>query len=166
MDNSTTELDPSILRRRENQKRYRESHKEAEYKRKRLWREKNKDRIDELRKAWRKNNPDKLSAQIRTASRIRRARLKNTLHSPYTEPEVLDLYGVDCHICGLKIDLKAPRLSGQEGWEQGLHIDHLVPISQGGSDTLDNIRPSHGLCNVKKGSKQYDETISLEGEPK
>jgi len=32
----------------------------------------------------------------------------------------------------------------------GLHIDHVMPLSKGGPDTLENVRPAHGSCNVKK----------------
>jgi len=31
-------------------------------------------------------------------------------------------------------------------------VDHIVPISKGGNDTIENVRPSHGLCNLRKGS--------------
>lgn len=32
------------------------------------------------------------------------------------------------------------------------NIDHVVPLSKGGSDTLDNMQISHITCNSKKGS--------------
>jgi 5-methylcytosine-specific restriction endonuclease McrA len=31
-----------------------------------------------------------------------------------------------------------------------LHIDHVYPLSKGGLDTLENVRPSHGKCNIVK----------------
>ena len=69
----------------------------------------------------------------------------------YTEQEVLKLYGVNCHICKEPIDLTAPRVSWKgKGWKKGLQIDHLIPISKGGPDTLANVRPSHAYCNLKK----------------
>jgi 5-methylcytosine-specific restriction endonuclease McrA len=84
----------------------------------------------------------------------RRARLRGSKVEPYVIAQVLEAYGTDCHICKEPIDMKAPRSVGKEkGWEKGLHIDHLIPISQGGSDTLENVRPAHGLCNVSKGAK-------------
>ena len=60
------------------------------------------------------------------------------------------MYGSDCHICLNPIDLLAPRQPGIKGWEYGLHIDHVIPLSKGGPDTLGNVRPAHGSCNVKK----------------
>ena len=128
---------------------------------------KNRDRIVALRKARRekpevkeqikvyhaeyyKNNPHK----SREGRRRRRAWLRSQPSEKYTEQQVLDLYGTTCHICGVEIDLKISRVAGKEkGWEMGLHIDHLIPVSNGGSDTLDNVRPTHAVCNLQKHTK-------------
>jgi 5-methylcytosine-specific restriction endonuclease McrA len=63
---------------------------------------------------------------------------------------MIDAYGLLCNICKEPINFVAPRKVGKLGWERGLHIDHVVPLSKGGSDTLANIRPTHGLCNLQK----------------
>lgn len=68
----------------------------------------------------------------------------------YSPQQVLELYGTDCHICNKPIDLNAPRQCGKEGWELGLQIDHVMPLSKGGTDTIDNLRPAHGYCNNTK----------------
>jgi 5-methylcytosine-specific restriction endonuclease McrA len=81
----------------------------------------------------------------------RRARKLNNKTSYYTVKQVLDLYGATCHICNQPIDLTLPRKVGQPNWEMALHLDHVVPLARGGSDTIDNVRPSHGICNKKKG---------------
>ena len=47
-------------------------------------------------------------------------------------------------------ELGEVRKVGVEGWEQGLHLDHVVALAKGGNDTLTNVKPSHGLCNIKK----------------
>lgn len=86
----------------------------------------------------------------RESERRRRANKLNNGFEFYKESEVLGLYGSICHICLNPIDLLAPRQSGVEGWEYGLHIDHVIPLSKGGPDTLENVRPAHGSCNVKK----------------
>lgn len=69
---------------------------------------------------------------------------------PYTTQQILEIYGVDCHLCGEPIDLNAPKATRYKGWELGLHLDHVVPVSKGGEDKIINIRPAHGLCNAKK----------------
>jgi 5-methylcytosine-specific restriction endonuclease McrA len=56
-------------------------------------------------------------------------------------------------LCNTAVDLNAPRKSGIPGWEKGLHIDHFIPVSKGGPDTLNNVRPTHGLCNIRKHAK-------------
>lgn len=66
---------------------------------------------------------------------------------------VIETYGTDCHLCGGAIDLSAPRTPGKPGWEKSLHVDHVIPLSKGGDDTLENVRPSHGKCNIKKNNK-------------
>ncbi len=52
--------------------------------------------------------------------------------------------------------MNAPRKPGIPGWEFGLHIEHVVPISKNGADALYNVRPSHGICNLQKGIKIYN----------
>ena len=97
-----------------------------------------------------KNNRDLYIA----AGRRRRARVRNNEVEVYSTQQVLDIYGITCHLCSEEIDLQANRKAGAEGWERGLHIDHVIPIAVGGSDTLDNVKPSHALCNLSKGTKQ------------
>ena len=86
----------------------------------------------------------------RESERRRRAKRFENGFEMYKESSVLELYGSNCHICLGPIDLLAPRQPGLNGWEMGLHIDHVMPISKGGPDTLENVRPAHGACNVKK----------------
>lgn len=66
----------------------------------------------------------------------------------------LDKDPSDCHLCKRPIDLLAPRSTKYIAWENGFQIDHLIPISKGGVDTLENIRPAHGLCNISRGNKE------------
>ena len=102
------------------------------------------------RKEWRKKNIKRTREQgVLEASR-RRARIRNNAYEKYTISDVLARYGDNCYLCGLKIDLSASRKVGVKGWEKGLHIEHVVDIAKGGPDTLHNVRPSHGICNLTK----------------
>lgn len=126
----------------EDYKEYRESRNKSN----RLWVEKNKEKVKNYKDNWRKKNPEK----FREYDRKRRAeKLKNGFEK-YTEQQVISLYGIKCHICVKPIDMSANRAVGSIGWENSLHVDHLVPISKGGADTLANVRPSHAMCNLKK----------------
>lgn len=53
-------------------------------------------------------------------------------------PLVLARYGDRCHLC---------RRRGADT------LDHVVPRSLGGLDTLDNLRPAHGFCNTGRGAR-------------
>jgi 5-methylcytosine-specific restriction endonuclease McrA len=97
-------------------------------------------------KKYRTENPDKING----IARRKRARKRANGWERYTEAQVLELHGAVCHICGDPIDLSLNRKIGTEGWEMALHIDHVIPISKGGPDTLANVKPSHGRCNLKK----------------
>ena len=111
----------------------------------------NASKIYEINRRWASKNPEKVKEYSRRMASKRKALKKNNGHIPYTDQQVFDTYGTDCHICKMPIDFSAPRQAYiASGWELGLQLDHLVPLSKGGSDTLENIRPSHALCNMKK----------------
>ena len=101
------------------------------------------------KRRYHKENPE----VAQRASNRRRATLNNVISEDYTQQQVLEIYGDDCHICNEPIDLNAQRGVGMVGWAKALHIDHLIPISLGGNDTLENVRPAHGFCNISKGNK-------------
>lgn len=136
--------------RRDIEKRYRQRSPEVFARKDKKYYEANRDRVRKNTIEWRKNNPEKYAEHNRLKEHRRRARKLENGTEVYTEKQVLELYGKLCHICESKINLSAPRKVGTKSWEKGLHIDHIVPISKGGSDTLDNVRPAHALCNLKK----------------
>lgn len=99
-----------------------------------------------------KGKPETRRAAHSRAARRRRARIRNSGYDYYTVQQVLDTYGTDCHICSTPIDLMHSRNPLDPGWLESLHIDHYIPISKGGPDTLANVRPTHGRCNIRKGA--------------
>lgn len=108
------------------------------------------DPINQKRREWRARTPGA------NRSRTKRARLFGGQEGLYSDIQVLELYGTDCHICEGPISLDAPRQCGKPGWELGLQIDHVFPLSKGGSDTLDNVRPAHGYCNnIKSATLEF-----------
>ena len=112
----------------------------------RAWRVKRKNRVNERTRNWRLSNPDK----HKESTRANKNRRRGAKVEHYTTQQALDIYGSNCHLCGEPIDLKAPRWTAILGWERGLHLDHVVRISEGGKDSLENVRPSHALCNLQK----------------
>ncbi len=113
---------------------------------KRAYYQANKERINKLSNEWRNNNKE---TTYRSKVR-RRARLKLAAYKPYTVTEVLNVYGTNCYLCQQPIDLLAPRWTAIKGWEKGLHLDHVIPIRDAGPDILENVRPTHAICNLKK----------------
>ena len=110
------------------------------------YRENNKDKEKQRHQRWGKENGEKR----RAAWRRREASRKGNIVEKYSESEVLIKYGTDCYLCLKPINLKAPRKCGLPGWENGLHIEHVIDIALGGPDTLANVRPSHAICNLTK----------------
>lgn len=47
----------------------------------------------------------------------------------------------NCQLCGGLIGL------GEQ------HLDHIKPYSLGGLDTVENLRLTHDLCNIRRGAK-------------
>lgn len=151
---------------REQSRSYYQAHKQETYENTKAWRKANPEKAAEYRKKWIEANPEKnreAKAEWykrnpeygRLKQHKRRSRMYSVENEKYTEAQVLEAYGTDCHICLEPIDLEAPRRTNREGWENGLHLDHLVSIAKGGSNTLENIRPAHGLCNTKKGAREH-----------
>jgi 5-methylcytosine-specific restriction endonuclease McrA len=140
-------------------RRYAVTHREQLAKLSAKHRAKNIDKARAASLKWNKEHPE----ELRIASRRRRAAKLQNGYAPYTEDQILNTYGLTCYLCDHPIDLKYPRRIGKEdGWELGLHIDHVVPIVSGGSDTLENVRPTHAICNMKKGSKMDDFEVEID----
>ena len=132
------------LKNNRKEKYFQNSEDEKEYVRQ--WRLNNLEYNRAYQRQHKKENPH----LKRESERRRRAKRFENGFEPYKEIQVLEIYGKDCHICLRPIDLSAPRQPGLHGWEIGLHIVHVIPLSKGGQDTIDNVRPAHGSCNVKK----------------
>lgn len=113
------------------------------------WREANREHLRDNARAYAKATPE---VGLRARDK-RRARKLNVLSESFTTQDIIDLYGTDCHLCGEPVDLEASRRVGSPGWEKSLHRDHYIPLAKGGTHTLGNMRPSHGLCNVVKGAR-------------
>jgi predicted nucleic acid-binding Zn ribbon protein len=71
-------------------------------------------------------------------------------------PEVLSAHqiaerdGVLCRICQGVVDMS---LSGNHKW--GPTIEHLIPVSKGGTNDHENLALAHRHCNVRRGVKDY-----------
>jgi 5-methylcytosine-specific restriction endonuclease McrA len=127
----------------------------------REWYEKNKEYAREYARECRLENPNyrvKLSQyekdhpEIRRARESRRRALKLKASGSHTAAEfnaLCEMSGWKCSYCGKPLNIKTASR------------DHKVPLSRGGSDSIDNIAPSCVRCNSRKCAKTIDEFIPL-----
>lgn len=102
------------------------------------WHEKNKDRINARKSAWRKANPD----AIRRGNHNRRFRksVNGGRLSPGITQKLMKLQQGKCAIC--KIGIKSE-----------VHLDHIMPLALGGTNTDQNTQLLCPRCNLRKGAK-------------
>lgn len=75
--------------------------------------------------------------------------------------EAIEIFERDrwrCQICGRKVDKK---LSGRA--LMGPQLDHIVPLSKGGTHTRSNTQLAHLSCNVRKGARAVGDQLRLFG---
>lgn len=77
--------------------------------------------------------PNRISARLRASIlKSRRKTLYNMLFKKYKF--------VPCFVCGRNVD-----------WHES-SIEHIVPISKGGTDDMENLSISHRICNLRRGN--------------
>lgn len=79
-------------------------------------------------------------------------RIKGIQVARLSADQILEHFGSVCYLCKKDIDASLPRTS-----RYGLTIDHVVPLSKGGLDTMENLRPTHWICNILKSNKTLEE---------
>ncbi len=137
-----------LIKEKENERNriYRQNNLEKESLRRKKYTEEHLEQEKERNKQYYKDNAGKSAEKHRR----RRAKKLNNGFEIYKTEQVIELYGTKCHICNEQIDMSASRVVGKGNWNYGLHIDHVIAIANGGPDTLENVRPSHATCNLKK----------------
>ena len=87
--------------------------------------------------------------ELKTARNLAyRARRYGAKSDKIKREDVFEACNWVCQICGKPVDkeIKYPNpLSAS--------IDHIVPLSKGGTHTKDNVQLAHFLCNSRKGAK-------------
>lgn len=124
------EADPSWAERRLS--------REAEHRRKLL------ERDPEYFARWARENPE----NGRRSRRARRARKMNAPSERYSLAEIAERDGWRCQLCGRMVSKTAK-------WpaRNSASIDHVVPLSEGGTDLRANVQLAHFGCNSSKNNR-------------
>lgn len=79
--------------------------------------------------------------------------------------------GLPCAICGQPIDYSLttwidPKDGKRKRHPLSYELDEIVPISKGGSHIdIDNVQPTHRICNQKKGNRVYARPRAKHADP-
>lgn len=109
---------------------------------------KNKERILAMNKKWNAENPEKMKVYCHT----RRARIRGAGGS-YSVDQIDSLFikqHGSCPVCKKKLG-------------KSFHIDHIQPITRGGSNSIENIQLLHPKCNQEKSCKDPIEFMQSRG---
>lgn len=137
-------------RTKEKQRKYYEGHREEVLERSHSnYVEHREDRLMKC-KEYRENNPD----VFKKADRKRRELLSNATKVPYTREEIIER---DSEIIN---EEKVPicQICHKPIWDKKeIHLDHIVPVAEGGDDAAYNIRTTHKVCNLTRPKDGRDE---------
>jgi len=112
------------------------------------WHEANLEHARDLQDVWhaaRMQDPEWLAAELqrcREKSGRRRAQKLATQTERVDFAAIIERDGMWCYLCEKPIESLAD-----------LHMDHVRPLSKGGSHTAENLKPTHALCNLRKGAR-------------
>jgi len=109
-------------------------HKDRIDERNRKYREQNRKKLAVRSKKWREDNPEIYKSICRRMNFRRRGAAV-----PKSVKLDLIMKNKDCAIC--KLDLNGD-----------VQIDHILPVSKGGTSEFGNLQAVHSLCNQRKGA--------------
>jgi 5-methylcytosine-specific restriction endonuclease McrA len=110
--------------------------KEKNNERAKQWYLANKELMKARAVAWKKANPDKVRANTRDYATRKRKALGSFSTKDYIK--LLNRYLGLCAYCGVN---------------KANSIDHVLPLSRGGTNYIGNILPACGSCNYSKGPR-------------
>jgi len=90
------------------------------------------------------------------AEHLRRLRIKSQYHDSISLEILYQRDKGKCWICKRKTDYNDKYIDNKGNQITGINhpsIDHVIPLSKGGSHTWDNVRLAHMGCNTEKNNK-------------
>lgn len=130
-------------------KKYVDTRPEFKEKRKinsRNWRKKNPERHKDNNRKWRSANKERISANNENYRAVKR-----NANGKYSAADIQKQFQIQkhhCYYCDKPIRRK-------------YHVDHVIPLIRGGSNSADNLVCACPRCNLSKGSKTLREWIEI-----
>lgn len=113
----------------------------------RTWRAANSEKCAGYSHKWRTANPGK-SAQYNNQRRA--LKLNASTGEAIDYPSIYAAHD-DCYLCSYPLT-------------NPMHMDHVVPLSKGGSHTTSNLMPTHARCNLRKNDALLSELSWYQGQ--
>lgn len=107
--------------------------------RKRIWRVENPIKVAKIRESWRKRNLERMAAHYRNY--LAKKKGNGGSHTVGDIAEILASQNGKCAYCCVAIT------------KYNKHVDHIEPISRGGSNNPNNLQITCRTCNLRKGAK-------------
>lgn len=115
-----------------------------------------KDTIKRLRVSYRKRHPEKVKARSKKGKAKRRM-VEANAEGNHTTQDIIELFNEQngqCAYCGIRLF-----------WEikGDIHLEHIIPLSRGGTNWPDNLCLSCKNCNEEKSTKTAIEWQAVRG---
>lgn len=103
-------------------------------------------------------DPEKIRRNWQAKNWRRRALLREVESESYTLAEIAERDRFRCGLCGARIYMQK-----RSPDPLSASIDHIVPLSEGGSNMRSNVQLAHRRCNSAKGARGGFEQLALVG---
>lgn len=123
----------------------------------REWKEANRERVNALSRKWWEANKEKHKATVRNWSKRNKDKEATTTRNylarrraaegTHSHQEILDMYDDQQGLCAY---CEIPLFGAY-------HVDHMLPLTRGGSNSWDNLAIVCPTCNISKFTKTTEE---------
>jgi len=129
-------------------KQYQINHRERTRATMRRYEERHREKRALKNKKWRQENPEKFRA-----GKIKRRLIDLSIKGLFTEHDVKDIFRLQkgkCACC-------------KKSLKDGYHIDHIIPLSRGGTNYRSNLQLLTPSCNHRKSARDPIEYMQSKG---